>query len=155
MPDWDLLITDANIATMRSGASAYGAMERAALAVAAGRIAWIGPMSELPAHRAAETRSIHGRWLSLMPYFASPETVSIRSYQFAEYFHSEYGARSGWYAIGDGDFKLINMRDRRELYNLRVDLSESNDLLADSISAAEQETADRLTAIVEDLRRSE
>ena len=64
MPDWDLLITDANIATMRSGAGAYGAIEHAALAVAAGRIAWVGPMSELPANGAAETRNTHGRWLS-------------------------------------------------------------------------------------------
>ena len=64
MPDWDLLITDANIATMRSGAGAYGAIEHAALAIAAGRIAWVGPMSELPANGAAETRNIHGRWLS-------------------------------------------------------------------------------------------
>ena len=92
--------------------------------------------------------------VSLMPYFASPETNSIRSYQFAEYFHSEYGASSGWYAAGDGNFKLINMRDRRELYDLRVDLSESNDLLADGISVAEQEIVDRLEAIVEDLRGS-
>lgn len=64
MPDWDLLITDANIATMRSGAGAYGAIENAALAIAAGRIAWIGPMSELPANAAVETRSVHGRWLT-------------------------------------------------------------------------------------------
>lgn len=64
MPDWDLLISNANIATMRPGAGAYGAIENAALAVAAGRIAWVGPMSELPAGSAEETRSAHGRWLS-------------------------------------------------------------------------------------------
>ena len=64
MPDWDLLITDANIATMRSGAGAYGSIENAALAIAAGRIAWVGPMSGLPANGAAETRSVHGRWLT-------------------------------------------------------------------------------------------
>ena len=64
MSDWDLLITDANIATMCSGAGAYGAIERGALAIAAGRIAWVGPMSELPANGAVETRNVHGRWLS-------------------------------------------------------------------------------------------
>ena len=64
MPDWDLLVTDANIATMRSGAGAYGAIQNAALAIAADRIAWVGPMSELPARDAAETRSVHGRWLT-------------------------------------------------------------------------------------------
>lgn len=64
MPDWDLLITDANIATMRSGAGAYGAIENAALAIAAGRIAWVGPMNELPSRHAAKTQSAHGRWLT-------------------------------------------------------------------------------------------
>lgn len=49
---------------MRSGAGAYGAIENAALAVAAGRIAWVGPMSELPAGDAAEVRTVHGRWLT-------------------------------------------------------------------------------------------
>ena len=49
---------------MRSGAEAYGAIENAALAVAAGRIAWVGPMSELPAGDAAEVRTVHGRWLT-------------------------------------------------------------------------------------------
>ena len=64
MSDWDLLITDANIATMRSGAGAYGLIENAALATDTGRIAWIGPMSELPFGDACETRSVHGRWLT-------------------------------------------------------------------------------------------
>ena len=64
MPDWDLLLTDANIATMRAGVEAYGAVQNAALAIAAGRIAWVGPMSKLPAKDAAENRSVHGRWLT-------------------------------------------------------------------------------------------
>ena len=64
MPDWDLLLTDANIATMRAGVEAYGTIENAALAIAAGRIAWVGPMSELPARGATESRSVHGRWLT-------------------------------------------------------------------------------------------
>ena len=64
MPDWDLLVTDANIATMRSGAGAYGAIENAALAITSDRIAWVGPMSRLPARDAAETRNAHGRWLT-------------------------------------------------------------------------------------------
>ena len=86
--------------------------------------------------------------------FVNPERDSIRSYQFAEFFHSEYGASSGEYAIGDGDFKLISKRAGRELYELGADLSESNNLLADGISAAEQGIVDRLDAMVEDLRSS-
>ena len=65
MPDWDLLITDARIATMQDGETPYGAIEDAALAVVDGDIAWIGPASELPRKRnAAETRSVAGRWLT-------------------------------------------------------------------------------------------
>ena len=92
--------------------------------------------------------------VSLMPYFTNPGRESIRTYQFAEFFHSEYGASAGEYAIGDGDHKLIGRRAGRELYNLGADLSESNNLLADGISAAEQEIVDRLEATAEDLRRS-
>ena len=32
MPDWDLLLTDANVATMAKGAGAYGVIESAAVA---------------------------------------------------------------------------------------------------------------------------
>jgi imidazolonepropionase len=66
LPNWDFLLTDANIATMRSGIKDYGAIENAALAIAAGRIAWVGPMSELPADSTSESRSrsVEGRWLT-------------------------------------------------------------------------------------------
>ncbi|MCZ0954510.1 MAG: hypothetical protein OXJ56_18215, partial [Rhodospirillaceae bacterium] len=104
--------------------------------------------ASLPADRPLDS-------VSLMPYFANPGLESIRTYQLAEYFHSEYGASAGEYAIGDGDHKLIGRRAGRELYDLGADLSESNDLLADGISAAEQEIVDRLEATVEELRRSE
>lgn len=65
MPDWDLLITDARIATMRAGDTPYGVVEDAALAINDGNIAWIGPVSELPSKKkAAESRSVSGRWLT-------------------------------------------------------------------------------------------
>ena len=92
--------------------------------------------------------------VSLTPYFANPGRESIRTYQLAEFFHSEYGASAGEYAIGDGDHKLIGRYAGRELYDLGADLSESNDLLVDGMSAAEREIVDRLEAIVEDLRRT-
>jgi imidazolonepropionase len=62
---WDLLLTDANLATMRGGR--YGAIERGALGIAAGRIAWVGAADSLPgppekvAHRC---ESLDGRWLT-------------------------------------------------------------------------------------------
>lgn len=64
MADWDLLLTDARIATMRAGSTGYGAIEDGALAIAGGTIAWVGPAAELPQHPATETRSMHGRWLT-------------------------------------------------------------------------------------------
>jgi len=64
MADWDLLLTDARLATMRRGADDYGAIEDAALAISDGRIAWLGPAAGLPDRPAAETRSLGGRWLT-------------------------------------------------------------------------------------------
>ena len=42
MADWDLLLTDANIATMRYGEADYGAISDGALAIKDGKIAWLG-----------------------------------------------------------------------------------------------------------------
>jgi len=65
MGRWDLLLTDAHIATMRAGApDPYGAVEDGALAVRDGRIAWVGPRSDLPAHATTEVRSLEGRWIT-------------------------------------------------------------------------------------------
>jgi imidazolonepropionase len=64
MADWDLLLIDGNVADMQAGGEPYGAIEDAVIAVADGAIAWIGPAAELPAGKAAETRSMAGRWLT-------------------------------------------------------------------------------------------
>jgi len=64
MPEWDLLLTDASIATMRADGEPYGAMQDAALAIADGKIAWLGPATECPDLSCAERRSLNGRWLT-------------------------------------------------------------------------------------------
>lgn len=64
MPDWELLLTDARIATMRAGAQDYGVIEDGAIAIENGDIAWIGPHSELPDAVAKSTRSLGGRWVT-------------------------------------------------------------------------------------------
>jgi imidazolonepropionase len=64
MPDWDLLLTDANIATMRADASEFGIITDGAVAIAAGEIAWIGERNDLPDNDARETRSLDGRWVT-------------------------------------------------------------------------------------------
>lgn len=56
----DLLLTDARIATM-SGDD-YGVIEDGAVAIADGKIAWIGPQSDMP--EAATRRSLGGRWVT-------------------------------------------------------------------------------------------
>lgn len=64
MADWDLLLTDMRIATLRDAAADYGVIEDGALAIADGKIAWLGPLSECPAHDARETRSLDNRWIT-------------------------------------------------------------------------------------------
>jgi len=64
MADWDLLLTDARIATMRQGAADYGTIDAGAIAIAGGKIDWIGATADLPGRNATETRSLAGRWLT-------------------------------------------------------------------------------------------
>ena len=64
MADWDLLLTDTRIATMREGDAEYGAIEDGAVAISAGTISWVGPQSGLPKSTAVETRSLGGRWIT-------------------------------------------------------------------------------------------
>jgi len=64
---WDLLFTEARLATMTEGGSPYGAVEQAALALAGGRIAWLGPQAALPGPAkslAREQHSLEGRWVT-------------------------------------------------------------------------------------------
>lgn len=64
MADWDLLLTDARIATLSAKASKYGEISEGALAISEGSIAWVGPQAELPPLTAAETRSVASQWLT-------------------------------------------------------------------------------------------
>jgi imidazolonepropionase len=64
MADWDLLLTDARIATLRDDAPDYGVIEDGALAILNGEIAWVGPSSAQPGHDARETRSLDNRWIT-------------------------------------------------------------------------------------------
>jgi len=92
---------------------------------------------------------------SLSPYFADPARESIRTFLYADVFNSEYGVREGAFAVRDRDFKLINKRDGRELYDLGRDPYESTDLLIDGISEQEQAVIDGLDEILNFLHASE
>ena len=64
---WDALWYDARLATMAVGGAAYGAIEDAVIAVADGRIAWLGPVAKLPAEPAdcaAAAHDVGGRWIT-------------------------------------------------------------------------------------------
>jgi imidazolonepropionase len=63
MPTWDSLWTNVNLATMADGGAPYGAIENGALAIKDGRIAWLGPASELPHRDAGEVIDGAGGWL--------------------------------------------------------------------------------------------
>lgn len=54
---WDLLLTGATLATF-DGGQPYGLIEDGALAMAGGRIAWIGPRAQLPADAQARAASV-------------------------------------------------------------------------------------------------
>ncbi|MGB5164111.1 MAG: imidazolonepropionase [Woeseiaceae bacterium] len=64
MADWDLLLTDASIASMTDGDTPYGVISGAALAIKDGTIAWLGAQHKLPDCEAATTRSVAGQWLT-------------------------------------------------------------------------------------------
>src|SRR5690242_5536450 len=61
---YDQLWINARLATMRERAGHYGAVQDAALAVKDDRIAYAGPMRDLPERNARDTHDAAGRWLT-------------------------------------------------------------------------------------------
>ena len=64
MSDWDLLLTDARIATMREGDGDYGIIDDGAVAISGGRLSWVGRAADKPGLKARATRSCGGKWLT-------------------------------------------------------------------------------------------
>jgi imidazolonepropionase len=64
MPIWDSVWTNAHLATMTECRDPYGAIERGALAIKDGRIAWVGAEADLPHYDAAVTIDGCGGWLT-------------------------------------------------------------------------------------------
>jgi imidazolonepropionase len=64
MADWDLLLTDVSIATMRRGAADYGTIEDGAVAISGGSLAWVGRATDLPDKAATNKQSLAGRWVT-------------------------------------------------------------------------------------------
>ncbi len=61
---FDLLLTDCRLATMAQGDGPWGAIEDGAILIRDGRLAWVGPRADLPAHDAARTERLDGRWVT-------------------------------------------------------------------------------------------
>ena len=64
MSDWDLLITDINIATMVKGNSPYGIIENGALAINGNTIAWLGESKSIPKINSTKKVSMAGKWIT-------------------------------------------------------------------------------------------
>src|SRR5438105_134401 len=61
---WDILLTDCHVATMAAGSTPYGAVRDAAIAIADGRIAWVGPRNEIGTQAAREVLRLGGAWVT-------------------------------------------------------------------------------------------
>lgn len=63
---WQTLWINVNLATMSDGSNSYGAIENGALAIANGKIAWLGTMSDLSAseYKAEQLIDGKGAWLT-------------------------------------------------------------------------------------------
>ncbi|MDG1732323.1 MAG: imidazolonepropionase [Thalassotalea sp.] len=63
---WQTLFINVNIATMDDGSNSYGAINNGALAIADGKIAWIGEQSNLPAFdkSAVDVIDGQGKWIT-------------------------------------------------------------------------------------------
>ncbi|MCK8117433.1 imidazolonepropionase [Pseudoalteromonas sp. 2CM37A] len=141
LEDLDLLLTDANIATMDCTIDApYGAIENAALAIKNGEIVWLGEQSNLPSFDAfaTPTLSIKGQWLT--PGLIDCHTHLIFAGSRAEEFeqrlqgvsYEQIAAQGGGIA---STVKATRAADHEQLF---VDAKDRlNTLLAEGVTTAE------------------
>ena len=141
LEDLDLLLTDANIATMDSTIDApYGAIKNAALAIKNGEIVWLGEQSNLPSFDAfaTPTLSIKGQWLT--PGLIDCHTHLIFAGSRAEEFeqrlqgvsYEQIAAQGGGIA---STVKATRAADHEQLF---VDAKDRlNTLLAEGVTTAE------------------
>ncbi|MEL0654985.1 imidazolonepropionase [Pseudoalteromonas issachenkonii] len=137
----DLLLTDANIATMDSNINApYGAIKNAAIAIKNGKIAWIGEQSTLPSFDvfATPTLSVKGQWLTpgLIDCHTHLVFAGSRSQEFEQRLqgvsYEEIAAQGGGIA---STVKATRAADREQLF---VDAKDRlNTLLKEGVTTAE------------------
>ncbi len=125
MSRWDLLLTDARVATLCGdeggyGETGYGEIEDGAVAIADGRIAWVGPRTHLPSTRASFTRSVGRNWLT--PALIDCHTHLVFAGDRAKEFEQRLEGRSYEDIAKDGGGILSTVRATRnassdELYD--------------------------------------
>ncbi|ARD44688.1 imidazolonepropionase [Colwellia sp. PAMC 21821] len=64
---WQTLWTNVNLATMTEGATGYASIENGAIAIANGKIAWLGTKAELPSFDEKKVQVIDGKGAWLTP----------------------------------------------------------------------------------------
>ncbi|PIQ60621.1 MAG: imidazolonepropionase [Bacteroidetes bacterium CG12_big_fil_rev_8_21_14_0_65_60_17] len=94
MPEWDVLITNVHLATM-TGPARYGAVHNGAIALEGDTIAWVGPLTALPAGEARDAVDGEGRWIT--PALIDCHTHLVFGGSRAE----EYEERLGGASYGD------------------------------------------------------
>jgi len=84
--------------------------------------------------------------VSALPYLSNPDMESIRDFAFADTFSGLGDKRRGNFTIRNATHKLISFKngERYELYNLKNDPYEHNDLLNQKMSAQDQAQFDAL-----------
>jgi arylsulfatase A-like enzyme len=93
--------------------------------------------------------------VSFLPYLSAPDKPSIRDWIYADTFTAEQGVEGGQYAIRNDRYKLVVHNGQEELYDLKSDRSEKNNLLTGTLTQAQQAAHAALRAQVDTLHASE
>ena len=136
--DWDLLITNVHLATM-CDAQGYGEIPDGALAVKAGRIAWLGRQQDLPVGHAAHA-SHDGRGCWLTPGLIDCHTHIVHAGNRSNEFEARLNG-AGYEEIaraGGGIMSTVRAtRAASEAELLRQSLPRVRSLLAEGVTTLE------------------
>ena len=91
---WQTLWINVHLATMTDGSNSYGAIENGALAIADGKIAWLGKQSDLPAYDSEKVQVIDGEGQWLTPGLIDCHTHIIYGGQRANEFEMRLQGKS-------------------------------------------------------------
>ncbi len=116
MSGCDLVVHGAHLATMVPGGAPYGAVRDGAVAVAGGRIVWVGPESDLPHGLAAGAQAsvdAEGRWLT--PGLIDCHTHAVFGGNRAHEFEARLGGATYQEIAREGGGILSTVRATRAL----------------------------------------